>query len=180
VGGWVGRHAPGGVCWSWGTCVLAGGLGTGGELFVQSARINTAPAPPPTREQPPLGSGGGVGAPPQGAAADGTGAGALPRPKAPGRVPKPGGGGGRTFTSRFRGVHQTFPTRRWEAQFRRAGRPTSLGGLGRRGARGRPKGAPAIGTGGGAGAAVYMRPRPERDAPLPSGPAAAPAPRPPR
>lgn len=25
---------------------------------------------------------------------------------------------GRTYTSRFRGVHQTFPTRRWEAQFR--------------------------------------------------------------
>ena len=34
---------------------------------------------------------------------------------------------GRTYTSRFRGVHQTFPTRRWEAQFRRAGKPTSLG-----------------------------------------------------
>lgn len=34
---------------------------------------------------------------------------------------------GRTFTSRFRGVHQTFPTRRWEAQFRRGGKPTSLG-----------------------------------------------------
>lgn len=28
---------------------------------------------------------------------------------------------------RFRGVHQTFPTRRWEAQFRRNGKPTSLG-----------------------------------------------------
>ena len=26
--------------------------------------------------------------------------------------------GGRTFTSKYRGVHQTFPTRRWEAQFR--------------------------------------------------------------
>ena len=34
---------------------------------------------------------------------------------------------GRTFTSRYRGVHQTFPTRRWEAQFRRNGKPTSLG-----------------------------------------------------
>ena len=34
---------------------------------------------------------------------------------------------GRTFTSRFRGVHQTFPTKRWEAQFRRGGKPTSLG-----------------------------------------------------
>jgi len=34
---------------------------------------------------------------------------------------------GRTYTSRFRGVHQTFPTRRWEAQFRRNGKPTSLG-----------------------------------------------------
>eukprot|EP00775_Hariotina_reticulata_P012372 gene12372-12507_t len=38
-----------------------------------------------------------------------------------------GGAGGRTYTSRFRGVHQTFPTRRWEAQFRRNGKPTSLG-----------------------------------------------------
>ena len=35
--------------------------------------------------------------------------------------------GGRTYTSKFRGVHQTFPTRRWEAQFRRKGKPTSLG-----------------------------------------------------
>ena len=35
--------------------------------------------------------------------------------------------GTRTYTSRYRGVHQTFPTRRWEAQFRRAGKPTSLG-----------------------------------------------------
>ena len=26
-----------------------------------------------------------------------------------------------------RGVHQTFPTKRWEAQFRRNGKPTSLG-----------------------------------------------------
>lgn len=25
---------------------------------------------------------------------------------------------GRTYTSRYRGVHQTFPTKRWEAQFR--------------------------------------------------------------
>lgn len=25
---------------------------------------------------------------------------------------------GRTYTSKFRGVHQTFPTKRWEAQFR--------------------------------------------------------------
>jgi len=24
-------------------------------------------------------------------------------------------------------VHQTFPTKRWEAQFRRNGKPTSLG-----------------------------------------------------
>lgn len=37
------------------------------------------------------------------------------------------GGSGRTYTSRYRGVHQTFPTRRWEAQFRRNGKPTSLG-----------------------------------------------------
>ena len=42
-------------------------------------------------------------------------------------VKSKGGGGGRTYTSRFRGVHQTFPTRRWEAQFRRSGKPTSLG-----------------------------------------------------
>jgi hypothetical protein len=34
---------------------------------------------------------------------------------------------GRTYTSKYRGVHQTFPTRRWEAQFRRSGKPTSLG-----------------------------------------------------
>jgi hypothetical protein len=36
-------------------------------------------------------------------------------------------GSGRTYTSKYRGVHQTFPTRRWEAQFRRNGKPTSLG-----------------------------------------------------
>ena len=29
-----------------------------------------------------------------------------------------GSGSGRTFTSKYRGVHQTFPTKRWEAQFR--------------------------------------------------------------
>ncbi len=34
---------------------------------------------------------------------------------------------GRVYTSKYRGVHQTFPTRRWEAQFRRSGKPTSLG-----------------------------------------------------
>lgn len=38
-----------------------------------------------------------------------------------------GHGNGRTFTSKYRGVHQTFPTKRWEAQFRRNGKPTSLG-----------------------------------------------------
>lgn len=38
-----------------------------------------------------------------------------------------GHGNGRTFTSKYRGVHQTFPTKRWEAQFRRSGKPTSLG-----------------------------------------------------
>ncbi|GAB4823517.1 hypothetical protein N2152v2_010563 [Parachlorella kessleri] len=38
-----------------------------------------------------------------------------------------GSGSGRTFTSKYRGVHQTFPTKRWEAQFRRSGKPTSLG-----------------------------------------------------
>ena len=27
-------------------------------------------------------------------------------------------GTGRTYTSKYRGVHQTFPTKRWEAQFR--------------------------------------------------------------
>ena len=36
-------------------------------------------------------------------------------------------GAGRSYTSQFRGVHQTFPTERWEAQFRRSGKPTSLG-----------------------------------------------------
>jgi hypothetical protein len=36
-------------------------------------------------------------------------------------------GSGRQYTSKFRGVHQTFPTKRWEAQFRRNGKPTSLG-----------------------------------------------------
>jgi hypothetical protein len=34
---------------------------------------------------------------------------------------------GRKYTSKFRGVHQTFPTKRWEAQFRRNSKPTSLG-----------------------------------------------------
>jgi hypothetical protein len=34
---------------------------------------------------------------------------------------------GRKYTSKYRGVHQTFPTRRWEAQFRKDGKPTSLG-----------------------------------------------------
>ena len=34
---------------------------------------------------------------------------------------------GRPFTSRFRGVHRTIPTKRWEAQFRKDGKPTSLG-----------------------------------------------------
>lgn len=38
-------------------------------------------------------------------------------------------GSGRTYTSKYRGVHQTFPTKRWEAQFRRNGKPTSLGEL---------------------------------------------------
>ena len=32
---------------------------------------------------------------------------------------------GRTYTSKYRGVHQTFPTKRWEAQFRCA-RPRLL------------------------------------------------------
>lgn len=44
----------------------------------------------------------------------------------PGKNPK-AAGSGRTYTSRFRGVHQTFPTKRWEAQFRRSGKPTTLG-----------------------------------------------------
>lgn len=29
-----------------------------------------------------------------------------------------GNASGRTYTSKYRGVHQTFPTKRWEAQFR--------------------------------------------------------------
>ena len=32
-----------------------------------------------------------------------------------------GNASGRTYTSKYRGVHQTFPTKRWEAQFRCAG-----------------------------------------------------------
>lgn len=46
-------------------------------------------------------------------------------PKGPAKKAAPTGA--RTYTSRYRGVHQTFPTRRWEAQFRRNGKPTSLG-----------------------------------------------------
>lgn len=64
----------------------------------------------------------------------GAGAGRWPPPKPASRSGKPAAAaakaspaGGRTYTSRYRGVHQTFPTRRWEAQFRRGGRPTSLG-----------------------------------------------------
>ena len=49
-----------------------------------------------------------------------------PKAKSGGKNPK-AAGGGRTYTSRFRGVHQTFPTKRWEAQFRRSGKPTTLG-----------------------------------------------------
>ena len=45
-----------------------------------------------------------------------------------GRTPGTGKGtGGKLYTSKYRGVHQTFPTQRWEAQFRKAGKPTSLG-----------------------------------------------------
>lgn len=33
---------------------------------------------------------------------------------------------GRTYTSKYRGVHQTFPTRRWEAQFRWVPTPINL------------------------------------------------------
>lgn len=48
--------------------------------------------------------------------------------KGSGRVGKTkAGASGRTYTSKYRGVHQTFPTKRWEAQFRRSGKPTSLG-----------------------------------------------------
>lgn len=39
----------------------------------------------------------------------------------PGSKASKGGGSGRTYTSKYRGVHQTFPTRRWEAQFRCTG-----------------------------------------------------------
>lgn len=55
---------------------------------------------------------------------------AAPRssaPKVSKAVKSKSNASGRTYTSRFRGVHQTFPTRRWEAQFRRNGKPTSLG-----------------------------------------------------
>lgn len=34
---------------------------------------------------------------------------------------------GRNYSSQYRGVYRTHPTRRWEAQFRRNGKPTSLG-----------------------------------------------------
>ncbi|CAG9464516.1 unnamed protein product [Pedinophyceae sp. YPF-701] len=49
------------------------------------------------------------------------------RPTKVPRVAKHKARSDREYTSRFRGVHQTFPTGRWEAQFRRDGRPTSLG-----------------------------------------------------
>lgn len=42
-------------------------------------------------------------------------------------VKQKGVSSGRKYTSKYRGVHQTFPTGRWEAQFRRNGKPTSLG-----------------------------------------------------
>lgn len=45
-------------------------------------------------------------------------------PKVPACKPKRQG---QSYTSRYIGVHQTFPTRRWEAQYRRNGKPTSLG-----------------------------------------------------
>lgn len=41
--------------------------------------------------------------------------------------------GSRTFTSKYRGVHQTFPTRRWEAQFRCGGRAACMCVVPRRG-----------------------------------------------
>ncbi|KAF5840487.1 hypothetical protein DUNSADRAFT_16578 [Dunaliella salina] len=50
-----------------------------------------------------------------------------PVPKLNRAVKGKSNGAGRTYTSKFRGVHQTFPTKRWEAQFRRNGKPTSLG-----------------------------------------------------
>ncbi|KAJ9524545.1 hypothetical protein QJQ45_024127 [Haematococcus lacustris] len=50
-----------------------------------------------------------------------------PLPKLSRAVKSKSNGAGRQYTSRFRGVHQTFPTKRWEAQFRRNGKPTSLG-----------------------------------------------------
>lgn len=50
-----------------------------------------------------------------------------PVPKLSRAIKSKSNGAGRTYTSKFRGVHQTFPTKRWEAQFRRNGKPTSLG-----------------------------------------------------
>ncbi len=41
--------------------------------------------------------------------------------KAPKVMKNKANSSGRTYTSRFRGVHQTFPTKRWEAQVRRGG-----------------------------------------------------------
>ncbi len=68
-----------------------------------------------------MGSGGGGGG--------GGGGGSRTHgvPKVAKAVKSKSNSSGRTYTSKFRGVHQTFPTKRWEAQFRRNGKPTSLG-----------------------------------------------------
>jgi hypothetical protein len=42
-----------------------------------------------------------------------------------------GNASGRTYTSKYRGVHQTFPTKRWEAQFRYGQHHAAPCGVGR-------------------------------------------------
>ena len=50
------------------------------------------------------------------------------------RAKAKGNASGRTYTSKYRGVHQTFPTRRWEAQFRCGRARAAAGGAPRPGA----------------------------------------------
>lgn len=87
------------------------------QQYQQQARHDYASLPPPVLLHPlqQQGSGGSGGA--------------AAVPKLSRAVKTKSNGAGRTYTSKFRGVHQTFPTKRWEAQFRRNGKPTSLGGL---------------------------------------------------
>lgn len=75
---------------------------TAARLPANRARLHTqVPA------SDPLGGSGGRA---------GGGGGSGLRAAKPGKTK--GSGSGRTYTSKYRGVHQTFPTKRWEAQFR--------------------------------------------------------------